>query len=760
MKTVRVVLWVQFCLLMSFMYAGGVLFAQDQCKVVGWATQNGGTSGGGSASPTVVSNYNDFKSALTGSAKVVHVSGTITIPGGGRITIQDQTGKTIVGLPGSKMVSTDMSADGSGIMYIKRCKNFIMRNLVFEGPGAYDNDGYDNLCIDDCQNFWVDHCEFHDGMDGNFDIKNMSDFVSVTWCTFSYEKPPKAGGSGGSDDHRYSNLIGSSDGATGDEGHLNVTFQYCWWGNGCRERMPRMRFGKLHMVNNLFNSSVSNHCIRAGYKANILAVGNSFDNQKKPIDEYDGDYTAIRAYNNSGASDVTKNSAFTPPYSIDIASPSTIVNPIKSCAGAKLTSANGCSSCGGPVNEPPEVSITAPADNATFDAPATVTISANATDEDGSIAKVEFYNGTTLLGSDNSSPYSYSWMNVNPGTYTITAKATDNGSAAATSSPVTVTVIDPTTPALTATDNTTQTVDSGKAMSPIVFTWGGAATDVNCTDLPQGLTAAKNSPEKTLTISGTPTKDGTFSVTTVGGSPAVTLKGTIIIRIPSIVLADWYKFQETTVSLEFLEFTDASIETDYYDDSKPANNVSYTAGALRLNKGTGSMKLTFRSLEVLKFRWYATGGRSLKVTYGTEGTEHTWNSSSQYESGAHEFDLTSMIPELVSDAPITVIVINDREDGGSFNIHDLYVEGTEMPGTGVHRSLKTVHDNTTYHFTSSGDMLIIGSGSNRRQQISIVNLLGKTVMVREFSPVIDIRRLEKGIYFLKAGSQNGMFIKR
>lgn len=324
--------------------------AQDLCRPVGWATQNGGVSGGGDAAPTVVSNYDDFRSALTGSDKVVHVNGTITIPDGGRVTIQDQAGKTIIGLSGSRIISADMSKSGSGILYIKRCRDFIMRNLEFEGPGAYDVDGYDNLCIDNCHNFWVDHCEFHDGVDGNFDIKNMSDFISVTWCTFSYEKPPHSGGSGGSDDHRYSNLIGSSDNATDDEGHLNVIFHYCWWKEGCRERMPRMRYGKLHMVNNLFSSTVSNHCIRAGYKADVLAVGNYFDNQNLPIDEFEGDYTAIRAYDNYGAGDIAKKTAFTPPYTVDVASPSTIVNPVQSCAGATLSSADGCSSCGEPVS--------------------------------------------------------------------------------------------------------------------------------------------------------------------------------------------------------------------------------------------------------------------------------------------------------------------------------------------------------------------------------------------------------------------------
>lgn len=583
---------VLFWLLLGVALLTGTVSAQDQCKAVGWATQNSGVTGGGSAAPVEAATYNDLKSALTSSTvKVVHVRGSIVIPAGGRITIQDINGKSIFGLPGSKIVSTDMTKDGSGILFIKRCTNFIMRNLVFEGPGAYDTDGYDNLCIDNCQNFWVDHCEFHDGMDGNFDIKNMSDFISITWCTFSYEKAPKAGGSGGANDHRYSNLIGSSDGATDDATHLNVTFNYCWWGAGCRERMPRMRFGKLHMVNNLFSSSVANNGIRAGFKADILAVGNYFDNQKLPIDEYNGDYTAIRAYNNFGASDITKKSAFTPPYTLAVAAPATIVTPIKSCAGAKLTAPNGCSPCGGPANEPPQVTITTPANNTTFDVPATVAVSASATDQGGTITKVDFFNDKTLLGSDNAAPYTYSWTNVPAGTYTLTAVATDNGGASATSTPVTIIIINPNIPSLLATADTQQTVESGKPITPIIFTWGGIATDVSITTLPEGLTASKNSTTKTVTISGTPKADGSFVVSTIGGTPEVKRAASIIIKLPSTTLANWYPFQESTPSLQFLSFSDGTIETDYFDQTKPDNGVAYTKGALRLDKEVGSLKL-------------------------------------------------------------------------------------------------------------------------------------------------------------------------
>ncbi|MDB5272540.1 MAG: C-terminal target protein, partial [Chitinophagaceae bacterium] len=108
-----------------------------------------------------------------------------------------------------------------------------------------------------------------------------------------------------------------------------------------------------------------------------------------------------------------------------------------------------------PVNQAPTVSISSPANNASFNAPANITINATAADADGTVSKVDFYNGTTLLGSDATSPYSYSWTNVAAGSYTITAKATDNASAVTTSSAVAVTVVAQTFPIKAYTANKT-----------------------------------------------------------------------------------------------------------------------------------------------------------------------------------------------------------------------------------------------------------------------------------------------------------------
>ncbi|MCI0339069.1 MAG: Ig-like domain-containing protein [Acidobacteria bacterium] len=89
---------------------------------------------------------------------------------------------------------------------------------------------------------------------------------------------------------------------------------------------------------------------------------------------------------------------------------------------------------------PPTVSLTSPASGATFSPPATVTITADASDSDGTISKVDFYRGTTLLGTDTTAPYEFTWSNVAAGSYSLTAKATDNSGGVTTSSAVSITV--------------------------------------------------------------------------------------------------------------------------------------------------------------------------------------------------------------------------------------------------------------------------------------------------------------------------------
>ena len=95
------------------------------------------------------------------------------------------------------------------------------------------------------------------------------------------------------------------------------------------------------------------------------------------------------------------------------------------------------------VNNPPTVTLTGPSQGATFTAPATVPFTATATDSDGTITKVEFFQGTTKVGEDTTSPYTFNWTNVSAGSYVLSARATDSGGATTNSSTVNITVNPP-----------------------------------------------------------------------------------------------------------------------------------------------------------------------------------------------------------------------------------------------------------------------------------------------------------------------------
>lgn len=118
-------------------------------------------------------------------------------------------------------------------------------------------------------------------------------------------------------------------------------------------------------------------------------------------------------------------------------------NPLQTSEGgeaASFTAQAVTNNRTAPVNSPPAISISSPTKSTAFIAPATVTIEATASDSDGSVAKVEFYNGTAKLGELTSAPWSYTWKEVSEGTYSITATATDNSGSRTVSAVVTVVV--------------------------------------------------------------------------------------------------------------------------------------------------------------------------------------------------------------------------------------------------------------------------------------------------------------------------------
>ena len=111
------------------------------------------------------------------------------------------------------------------------------------------------------------------------------------------------------------------------------------------------------------------------------------------------------------------------------------------------------------TNAPPVISWVVPTNNSTFIQPKTITLTASATDIDGTVTNVAFFNGTTLLGNVTSgvgNQYSLTWSNATAGSYTLSASATDNSGATNKSAATIAIVVQPLTLAASGTQTNGQ----------------------------------------------------------------------------------------------------------------------------------------------------------------------------------------------------------------------------------------------------------------------------------------------------------------
>lgn len=205
------------------------------------------------------------------------------------------------------------------------------------------------------------------------------------------------------------------------------------------------------------------------------------------------------------------------------------------------------------TNASPKVSITSPSSNVTFNDPSDIKIGASATDADGSITKVEFYNGSTLIQTEKMAPYDWVWTQIAAGNYTITAKAFDNSGNVTTSSAVSFSVgsgtvpkpgqaaptINITSPAANATYASSANIQLAASASD-----DGSITKVEFYNGSKLLATEKyapyswtwsNVPSGTYTITakatdndGNATTSKSVSLTVGGGNPTVTITNPIV----------------------------------------------------------------------------------------------------------------------------------------------------------------------------------------------------------------------------------------
>lgn len=264
--------------------------------LAGWATANGGTTGGAGGSTVTVTSASALDAALRStSPTIVRVSGMISVSGMRKVA----SNKSVIG------VGANSGITGGGLT-VSGAKNVIIQNLVFRKAGD------DSINIEKSTNVWVDHNDLGSGYDGLVDIKRGSDYVTVSWNRVR--------------SHDKTMLLGhGDDNGSQDKGHLRVTYHHNWFG-GTKQRHPRVRFGNpVHVYNNYY-ANIGGYGVASTCGAGVLVEGNSFEDTKDPFHLGEGDSPAgslvarDNAFVNSGAGKTGGSVARIPySYSLDAA---------------------------------------------------------------------------------------------------------------------------------------------------------------------------------------------------------------------------------------------------------------------------------------------------------------------------------------------------------------------------------------------------------------------------------------------------------
>ncbi|MBK1834732.1 pectate lyase family protein [Roseibacillus ishigakijimensis] len=240
--------------------AGGPLWAELQAD--GFAALGKGTSGGGEARPVRVADEASFLAAVKGhEKKVIHVAGPIVLSKSVSI--------------GSHTTLSGVAADAgfSGGAFKIQGENVIVQGLSF-GPAKGDL-----MEISGARRVFVTQCDFRDSSDELCSIVRGADLVTISWCRFFFENP---------DSHSFAHLIGNSDKATGDRGKLRVTLHHNWYTTGVRGRQPRVRFGQVHLYNNLYDFADTGYAIGTGKECQVRVEATHFAGVRQAWKDHGG----------------------------------------------------------------------------------------------------------------------------------------------------------------------------------------------------------------------------------------------------------------------------------------------------------------------------------------------------------------------------------------------------------------------------------------------------------------------------------------
>jgi pectate lyase len=612
-------------------------------------------------------------------------------------------------------IGDDAVADGWGLR-IKNASNIEVRNIGFMNCNS--DEGDDIGLQQDNDHIWVHNCDLFYGQAGSDadQIKGDGalDCKKSTYVTFSYNHFWDCG---------KCNLLGLSEGTTSG---LFITYHHNWYDHS-DSRHPRVRYYSAHVYNNYYDGNAK-YGVGVTTASSVFVEGNYFRNCKYPMlismqgsDVYQSEGTfssedggIIKAFNNYmtgqnrfvayGSSEYTNSTVDFDAY-VAASRNETVPSTIKTKQGSNTYN--------------------------NFDTDASVMYPYTADAPDDAKTKVMQYagrvNGGDLKWTFNNAVDDASYA-VNTGlksaltNYSTSLVAVQGESSSSGSSQT-----------LTVTGDVNQTVTSGNAISNIVFTWGGEATDASVTGLPaSGIDYIKDAAAKTITISGTPTATVSYTVTTSGqsGTP-VSISGTITVTSGSSSSgAMIHNFTTDGKTSSFYSIT-GNLSTSY-------GTVTYQGltltQCLKMESGTNiSFTTTSEATLTLVFNPDYTGTVKIDGTIYTPSSTNGIVTISSLPAGTH-----------------TILK-------GSGSSYLFYMSTVYNSISGI----SNTNQSTSIQLYPNPVSNLLNINSNEKvTKIEIFNISGQIItQLNGNSSSIDLSNLSSGNYLIKIHTQNGVLTK-
>lgn len=462
-------------------------------------------------------------------------------------------------------VGDDTVADGWGIR-IKNASNIEIRNIASMNVNSSEGD---NIGLQQNNDYiWVHNVDFFYGDAGTDSDQAKGDGAldckKSTYVTFSYNHFWDSG---------KSNLLGLSEATTSG---LYITYHHNWYDHS-DSRHPRVRYYSAHVYNNYYDGN-SKYGIGSTMGSSVFSEGNYFRNCKYPMQtsmqgtdifnpnsgqndpnnyatfsKEDGG--AIKAFNNY----IIGATRFVPYGDANPAYNTTFINSISDFDAFVASTRNEII---------PSSIISKQGGNSynNFDTDASLYVK-NFTPESPEVAKT---NVITFSGRVNGGDFKWTFNNVIDDASSTVNIPLKNALANYKTSLVYIqgeSVVSSHFLEVTS-GNSSQNVIEGNAIDPIIFTWGGTATDVNIDGIPSsGIVFSKDINAKTVTISGTPTAEVSYNIWTIGATGNLINKSGIISISPI----------GTNEGDEIHNFTVSSLSSDFYTIT---GNLSNSKGTI------------------------------------------------------------------------------------------------------------------------------------------------------------------------------------